>query len=115
MLPSLLYILTLWGANIRPSGSELVLVEQAAEQVASANLGWRRPRSGKRDRRGLRSPEPEAAVWSVGVVVADVRAEHPFELSAVDDQDPVQALAAQAADPAFADRVGPRRAHPDRG
>ena len=40
------------------------------------------------------------------VVVADVGREHSFEVASVDDQDPVEALAAYGADPPFGERVG---------
>jgi hypothetical protein len=66
---------------------------------------------GERGRLGLRGPEPETAVWSVRVVVADILTQHPFQLAAVHDEDRVQALPAQRADRAFADRVGPGRPH----
>jgi hypothetical protein len=43
------------------------------------------------------------------VVVADVGREHSFEVASVDDQDPVEALAAYGADPPFGERVGAGR------
>jgi hypothetical protein len=43
------------------------------------------------------------------VVVVDVDAEHAFEMSAVEDQQPVETFRADAADEAFRDRVGLRR------
>jgi hypothetical protein len=52
-------------------------------------------------------------VWPVGVVVLDVRAQDALELSAADDQKPVEAVAADGADPAFGERV--RLRHPERG
>jgi hypothetical protein len=47
------------------------------------------------------------------VVVADVGREDSFEVSAVDDQEPVEALAADGADPPF--DVGVRARRPNRG
>jgi hypothetical protein len=43
--------------------------------------------------------ERERAVRPVSVVVGGVEADHVLEVAAVDDQDPVQALAAEGADP----------------
>ena len=85
----------MWGAINQSSSSELVLVEQSAEPVASPDLAGRCPSGEKRRRRGLRSLEPKSAVWSVRVVVADILTQHPFELATVDDEDPVEALPAQ--------------------
>ena len=45
------------------------------------------------------------------VVVSDVDAEHVREVSAVEDQEPVEALAANGADEALGDGVRLRRAH----
>ncbi len=45
----------------------------------------------------------------VAVVMVDVHAKHPLELSAAEDQDPVEAVAADGADPALRERVGLRR------
>ena len=39
------------------------------------------------------------------VVMTDVDREHSFEVPPVDDQDPVEALPADGADPAFDERV----------
>jgi hypothetical protein len=83
---------SLWGANIRPSSSDFVLVEQSAQPVASPDLAGRCPSGEDRRRRCLRSQEARNAVWSVRVVVADILGQRPFELTAVDDEDPVEAL-----------------------
>jgi hypothetical protein len=48
-------------------------------------------------------------VWTVPVVVIDERSQHPLEVPAVGDQDPVEALSADGADEALGDRVGLRR------
>ena len=42
-----------------------------------------------------------AAVWPLAVVVAHVDVKHVLELAAADDEQPVEALAADAADPAL--------------
>jgi hypothetical protein len=58
-------------------------------------------------------PKFERAVGPLPVVVTDVDAEGALELTAVEDQQSVEALAADAADPALHVRVRVRRA--DRG
>jgi hypothetical protein len=60
----------------------------------------------------------ERAVWPMSVVVGDVLAQRPLEVPPRDDQDPVEAFAADAADSALGMRLRPwgrdRRAdHPD--
>ncbi len=83
-------------------GGELVLVEEASEPVAATDVDhvswidrrWR-ARGG-----GLLV---EAAVGPV--VVRDVDAEHALEVLASEDQDLVEALAAEGSDPALGDRV----------
>src|SRR6266542_3693808 len=51
----------------------------------------------------------ERAVWPVRVVVGDVLAQHPLEVGARNDQDPIKTLATGAADPALRVRLRPRR------
>jgi hypothetical protein len=76
---------------------------------------WRRPPRRSRRSTGRSSTGGRGAVgWvlgegpvrPVGVVVIDVDREDVFEVTAVDDQHPVQQLTVEAAGPAFADRVG---------
>jgi hypothetical protein len=79
---------------------EFVLVQKAAESVASTNATVALPcadRNRLQDRRLLL----ERAVRSMGVVVCDVLAQHAFEMPLRKDQDPVEALAPDAADPAL--------------
>lgn len=45
----------------------------------------------------------------VAVVMIDVNAEHAFKLSPADDQDPVEAVAPDGANPALGERVRFRR------
>jgi hypothetical protein len=47
----------------------------------------------------------ECAVRPVGVVVLDVDAQHALELSSARDQHPIEAVAADRADPAFGEGV----------
>jgi hypothetical protein len=49
--------------------------------------------------------ERERAVRPVSVVMGGVGAEHLLEVAAVDDQDPVEALAAEGADPTLGVRI----------
>ena len=93
----------------------LILVDQPAESVAAVDLidfasagdrflfAWRHVAEG----RTLR----ECAVWPVRVVVLRVRLEDLVEVTASEDQDPVEAFAADAADPAFGVRPCFRRPH----
>src|SRR5262245_44903317 len=51
----------------------------------------------------------ECSVWPVRVVVVDVDAQDALELPAADDQEPVEAVAADRSNPAFGEGVRPRR------
>jgi len=96
------------GAEIAVTPGDLrILVEEAAEPVASENadvvvgdrgvgpaVGW---------------SLAEGPVRPVGVVVIDVFAEDVVEVSSAGDEDAVGALAPRAGDPPLADRVRPRR------
>ena len=77
-------------------------MDQAAEAVVAVDLavGWCR-----RWFRGLRGLEVERAMWSLRVVVLDVDAQHALEVAAVEDQQPVEALAADGSDEALGDGV----------
>jgi hypothetical protein len=44
-------------------------------------------------------------MWPMGVVVVDVDAQDALELPSAGDQEPVEAVAADGADPAFGERV----------
>ena len=77
-------------------------MDQAAEAVVAVDLaaGWRR-----RWFRGLRGLEVERAMRSLRVVVLDVDAQHALEVAAVEDQQPVEALAADSSDETLGDGV----------
>ena len=60
---------------------------------------------------GVGSGLAERAVWPMVVVVVLVLGEHGGGVPLVDDQGAVEEFAADAADEAFGDRVGPRRPH----
>jgi hypothetical protein len=53
--------------------------------------------------------KPQCPVWTVLVVVLDIDPQDVLEVASADDQEPVQALAADGADPALRVRVRPRR------
>jgi hypothetical protein len=54
---------------------------------------------------GFGRPQVECAVRPLPVVVVDVDAQHAFEVAAVEDQQPVEALGAHGFDEALGDRV----------
>jgi hypothetical protein len=51
----------------------------------------------------------QCAVWAMVVEMGHILGQHCREMAAVDDEYPVEQLAADGADPSFGDRVGPRR------
>ncbi len=77
------------------SGGALVLVDKPAEHGHALDRACR-PRELVRCHGDL---EAEPAVRAGEVVVGDVGGQHPFEMAAVPDQDPVQALGTDAAYP----------------
>ncbi len=54
---------------------------------------------------GVGRPQVERAVGPLAVVVVDVDTKHSFEVAAVEDQQPVEALGAHGSDEALCDRV----------
>ena len=94
-----------WVCKYIPSCCSGVFVDQSAEFVASLELVWR-VGNGEADARPCyRWCEPEGAMWPMGVVVVDVGAQDTLELPAAGDQEPVEAVAADGADPAFRECV----------
>ena len=84
-----------------------ILVDQAAEQVASSDadvVAW-----GREMGAAVGWLLAEGPVRPVGVVVIDVFAEDVVEMSPAGDEDAVGALAPRAGDPPLADRVRARR------
>src|SRR6266545_2926862 len=87
---------------------ELVLVDQPAEQVTAAqaievdHVGEWLPVAERR-------PLAECPVRAMLVEMPDVRGEHVVEVAAAEDQQSVEALVANAADPAFSVRSRLRR------
>src|ERR1035437_10612309 len=86
-----------------------ILVDQAAEQVASSDadvVAW-----GREMGAAVGWLLAEGPVRPVGVVVVDVFAEGVVQMSPAGDEDAVGALAPGGGGPPFADRVRPRRLH----
>src|SRR4051812_37225056 len=100
-----------WGAQTRSSCRGLVFVEQSAEEVAPSDVMRAEGRCGRRigSAAAIRWSQVERSVGTLMVEVADVDAEDVFELAATEDQEPVEALPAHAADPAFGVGVRVRR------
>jgi len=96
------------GEQIHPSCCSGVFVDQPTEPVASLDLsswGTRRGANGS----GHRWRQLECSVWPIGVVVLDVHVEDALELSAADDQEPVEAVAADRSANALSPRSLARR------
>ena len=92
------------GANIRrvSGGVSVVLVDEAAEAVVELDLA---DGGCRRWFLGLRGPELERALRPLRVVVLDVGAQDVLEVSAVEDQQPVEAFGADGSDEPFCDGV----------
>jgi hypothetical protein len=97
---------------VRKSGSrrETVFVDQSAEAISTFDLVWLR--CGCETDHWLlwigRS-QVEGSVWPVAVVMVEEDAERSFEMLAVDDEEPVEALRADGAHEALGDGVRLRR------
>jgi hypothetical protein len=86
-------------------------VDQSAEQVAPADA-IELDHLGQWLLRAQRWPLPERPVRPMFVEMPDVRDEHVLEVAAAEDQQSVEALAPNAADPAFPSGTGARPARP---
>ncbi|HYN50169.1 MAG TPA: hypothetical protein VES62_04520 [Thermoleophilaceae bacterium] len=78
-------------------------MQESAEPITASDITdrwwcWR-------SRVGIWSAEVEAAMRPLGVVVVDIDAQDPFEVAAVEDQQPVETLVAHGSDEALGDRV----------
>ena len=83
----------------------MVLVDEATEAVATADLALGRSLPWLVE---VGRPEFERPMWSLLVVVVDVDVEHAFEVAAVEDQKPIEALGTHRSNKALRDRVEPR-------
>src|SRR4030095_10322082 len=81
----------------RSGGLPFVLVDQTAEPIMAHDRAARPPQLAA----GRRSRQPERLVRTRRVVVVDVLTKHLLEVPAPNDEQPVQALAPDRADPAF--------------
>src|SRR5712691_1684756 len=94
----------------RRSGRVFVFVDEAAEEVGAREL--RKRRRSERNRapaRPLRWAKCKRAVRPMAVVVVGVGAQDMLELPPAEDEQPVEALATDAADPALGVGVRVRR------
>lgn len=92
------------------SGRLLVLMDEAPEQIGPHDPRVR----GRRYRcRAQWWRKVQGAMRPDGVVVLDVDAQDPLQVAGAGDEEPVEALGADGADPALGVRVRPRR--PGRG
>jgi len=84
-------------------------VDQSAEPVAASDAKRGRRRRGwqRLQRRCL----VQCSVRPVGVEVRHVFGQHRLKLASVEDQHPIQQLAADGADPSLSDAVRSRRPH----
>jgi hypothetical protein len=87
-------------------------MDEATQDVASSHA----PDAGNRCgtiRRRVRRLKVDPAVRPLGVVVGDVFAERPLEMTPTEDERPVKAFTSDGADPSFGEGVRSRSA--DRG
>src|SRR5215211_3498340 len=90
-----------WGAQTRSSRRRFVFVNESAEEGASPDLQRISRRCGRRigSAAAIRGSQIKRSVRTLLVEVPEVDAEHVFELAAPEDQEPIEALSAHAADP----------------
>jgi hypothetical protein len=99
-----------WGAQ-RRSCSWSVFVEQTAEQIASTNLARLILADNRQPSRSVRCRKPERSMRTMPVVVLDIDPQDLLQVALSYDQEPVQALGADRADPSLGVRVRPGRLH----
>ena len=101
---------SVWGAQ-RRSCSWPVFVEQTAEQIASTNLARLILVDNRQPSRSVRCLKPERSMRTMPVVVLDIDPQDLLQVASSYDQEPVQALGADRADPSFRVGVRPGRFH----
>src|SRR6266540_5357069 len=94
------------------SRDQFVLMDEATQDVASSHAKHAGNQCGGIWRRVRRS-QVDPAVRPLGVVVGEVFAERPLEMTPTEDERPVKAFASDGADPSLGEGVRPRSA--DRG
>ena len=77
----------------------------------SANAAWRTVAGDRRVCDGIRRSQPERPVRAMGVVVLGVDAQDPLQMPSPGDQEPVQTLGADCANPPLRVGVGVGRPH----
>src|SRR5438874_470979 len=87
---------------------EFIFVDESAEDVVTAEV-LQRHRGRCVRGRIIGRAETEAAMGSALVVVPDKDRQHSLEMATVDDEQTVETLAANGADPSLGERVGHRR------
>src|SRR6266545_6367521 len=97
-----------WGPKRRREScrAPMVLMDESAENVAAADL---RPGYRLGTRSGVGRLKIEAAMRSDPVVVLGVRTEDALQVASTEDEDVVETLSSNGADPSLRERVRARR------
>jgi hypothetical protein len=93
------------------SCSSVVLAKETAEQVTSAHPACLVLSDDGQPGRWIRRLEPQRPMRTVLVVVLDIDSQDLRQMPSSDNQEPVQALGTDGADPSFGERVRLRRSH----
>ena len=101
---------SVYGAFSRfASRRALVLVQEAAETVATLHRDWRRPRPRRLTRRSIRRQQVQTAMRPPTVVMLDEHRERALQMCGVQHQKPIEAFCAGGPDEPFGDTVRLRR------
>ena len=84
----------------------MVLVDQSAQNIAASDL---RPGHGPRVQSGIGRLKVEASMRPAPVVVLNVGADHLLQVTPPEDEDVVETLPTNGANPALRERVRLRR------
>ena len=86
-------------------------MEQPTEQVAAVHLGSMSSADDGQPSGSVRCLKSKGAVWTMPVVVLGVDPQDLLQVPSADDQQPVQALGADRADPSLREGVRVGRLH----
>ena len=86
---------------MRSCSSSMVFVEESAEQVVSMHLAWLAVADDAQIGGWIRRFQSERSVRTMGIVVGGVDPQDLLQMASSDDQQPVQALGADGANPAL--------------
>jgi hypothetical protein len=86
---------------MRSCSSSMVFVEKSAEQVVSMHLAWLAVADDAQIGGWIRRFQSERSVRTMGVVVGGVDPQDLLQMASSDEQQPVQALGADGANPAL--------------